>query len=101
MKAYMGYDRPGGAPEGACLIFAPNGKVARKLAWPILRDWFDTEWIHVGTKLLRDLPKHLKELNNGTERVIDNPLTCPNCEAWGGHPVEADGLCTFCESEEE
>ncbi len=100
MKAYMGYAHPDGGQEGACLIFAPDAKIARKLAWPILYGWFQMEWIDVRTKLMRDLPDHLKALDTGKEQVIDSPPSCPNCEAWGGHLVEQEGRCLFCEAEE-
>lgn len=97
MKAYMGYDRVGGSGEGACLIFASNAKVARKRAWWTLRSWFDTEWIDVAAKLLRDLPEHLKVLDNGTEQVIESPKCCSRCERWGGRLFEDS--CSMCVEE--
>ena len=95
MKAYMGYDRPGVSQEGACLIFAPNAKVARKMLCPILDGWFGTEWIDVVAKFIRDLPEHLRALDNGTEQIIEEPPSCSCCEMWGGHLQE--GMCSFCE----
>lgn len=97
MKAYMGYDRPGGPREGACLIFAPNTKAARKRAWDVLSGWYGTEWIDVATQLLRDLPDHLRELDNGAEQTIESPPTCPTCNMWGGELYD-DG-CDLCGGE--
>ncbi len=100
MKAYMGYSRAASPAEGACLVFAINSKSARKLAYGCMGDWFDGEWIDTATRLLRDLPEHLKALDNGTEHAVESPPVCPNCEMWGGHKVGAEGRCTLCESED-
>ena len=98
MKAYMGYDRVGGSGEGAGLVFDVNAKEARKRAYHILQGWYDVEWIDCSARLLRDLPPHLKRLDNGQPQSIESPPECSRCGMWGGHKTECGG-CLLCEGE--
>jgi len=102
MKAYMGFDRIGGSEEGACRVFAPNAKVARKLAWKILQSWFQTEWFDAAVRLMKNLPSHLVKLDTGEEQSIESPESCPKCLHWGGEiipPGESeDGGCELCDT---
>ena len=95
MKPYIGYDRTAGTTEAACLVFAPNARRARVLAWRVMQGEFCEEWIDAAANLLRDLPEHLQALDTGVEKVITAPVSCDNCEHWGGHPTD-DGCCSFC-----
>lgn len=102
MKLYIVYDIPGGSPEGACLVIAYTAKKAKNIGYPIIRDWFDTEWVDMGVRLLKEHTDYLirAEVNEdlfkkGIPHVIDNPKCCPNCENWGGGEI-IDGKCYYC-----
>ena len=92
LKAYMGHSRAGGSREGACLVFAHNTKEARKLAYPVLMSWFDSngsdDWIDTAAHVLKDCEFLFKEANQekliaGIAHVIESPKTCIVCEMWG------------------
>jgi len=101
MKLYMGFDRQVGSEEGSILIFASSAKEARKIGWGFVRDWFDTEWIHMAIKRIKTNIHHLeknanqKMLKAGISHVIDSPEICPGCEMWGGGEPE-NGKCEHC-----
>ncbi len=98
MKAYMAYDNVCGPSEGACLVFANTAREAKKISFPTVRGWLDTEFTDHRVKLLHDT--HLFDLKaKDSPHVIENPPVCENCETWGGHPVDAPGHCGFCEAE--
>lgn len=100
LKPYMGYSRAGGSEEGACLIFAHNGKEAKKLAFEELKGWFDEqEWIDVAVNRLKGewlyQEADQENLKNNFPHVVDNPMTCKKCETWG-HETYIDGVCEDC-----
>lgn len=63
MKTYMRYDGNLGSEEGAILIFAGNIKEAKRLAVPVIQDFFDSDYIAIRVCRLwnRD---HLAEICN-------------------------------------
>ena len=100
MKAYMAYDNACGPEEGACLVFANDCREAKKISFPTLRCWFDTEFTDHRVKLLKE--PHLFELKKkDTPHVIETPPVCENCELWGGefHVKDGDKFCDLCESD--
>lgn len=100
LKIYTGYSFAEGQGEGAVLVFAHNIREAKKLAYPYMNDWFDSDFLDVIVKLLSDCD-HLytqadkEKLDDGIAHVIDNPAVCENCELWGGIP-NVDGTCSIC-----
>lgn len=94
MNAYMVYNRSASSIEGALLVFAKNGKDARKLAYRQSQD-FLPEWTDIATKRIRRLPVSLRTLDDGTEKVFDNLPVCECCWCWGGEPVSG-GYCSIC-----
>lgn len=102
MKLYMGFDIPGGSSEGACLIVAYTAKEAKKIGFETVRNWYDTEWIDMGVRLLKENTDYLMaeididKFNKGISQVIECPICCPNCECWGGGEI-IDGHCDYCE----
>jgi len=102
LNAYMGFDRLAGQQEGAVLIFARTAKEARRLGWRYMRDWFDTEWIHMAVCKVRENVEFLRgdanaeKLASDTPHVIETPRCCPNCEAWGGGAPDENGRCDYC-----
>ena len=103
MKAYMGFMREAGAPEGACLIFAHTIREAKKLACPVIISW-GTDFIDVGVRLLRN-SDHLfvegdqDKLAKDIPHIIEEPTCCKRCLLWG-HPINEDGLCESCAEDE-
>jgi hypothetical protein len=87
MKAYMAFD--GDPQNGAALVFAESARQARKLAWDTLRGWFDSEWINVRVRRLREHEGYLLSLYDGNA-VLEDPPTCDVCETWGA-PLGPDG----------
>jgi len=97
MNIYTGYDSYAGSSEGACLIFAHTAKEARLLAWPVLQNWFDSEWIDIRARRIIG-EDHLRELANADfPHVIESPPVCDVCETWGGGEPDEDGRCANCE----
>ena len=95
MKIYIGFDSYQGAGEGACLIFANTAREAKKLAYPIIRGWFDTEWIETGVKMLRDMEYLKSQATSDLPHAIECPETCPKCELWGTGEI-VNGSCPVC-----
>lgn len=103
MKPYMGYSRSGGSAAGAVLIFAHNGREAKKLAFEELTGWcYDQEWIDVVVNLLKGewlyAEADQEKLKNGIPHIIDSPTCCKQCETWG-HKLNEKGICNYCEEE--
>jgi len=97
LKMYMGYD---GEPwEGACLIFATNAKEARRIGWSTVKDWFDTEWIYMKVKWLKDKEFLRSEQTSDQPHVIEQPTLCDSCELWGTSLLNEQGICDDCEGE--
>lgn len=99
LKPYMGYSLD--PSEGACLIFAHDVKEAKQLAWPIINDWFDNDYIALRVSLIRDEDHLFKEANQeklktDTAHVVEAPRGCDCCEKWGVGEVGDDGLCDSC-----
>ena len=104
MKAYMGFSEVWGQGEAACLVFASTAREAKKLAWPIVHDWWGNEWIDCRATLMLKLPSHLKKLDTGEPQVFDCPPGCPRCEIWGHelYPDTGDGQrCDNCIDDED
>jgi len=101
MKMYMGYDRIGGSGEGACLVFANNHKEARRLAWKTIQGWFDTEWIDISVRWLRDSEYLRSEQKSDEPHVVEGPKICECCELWGVSELDADGICGECKENRE
>lgn len=95
MKAYMAYDRNLGSGEGAMLVFANTAKEAKKVSYGL--GWFNSDWIDWVATLIKDLPEHLKKLDDGSVQTIESPQVCKSCECWGGHILE--GGCSLCVEE--
>ena len=101
----MGYSRGGGSEEGACLIFAHNGKEAKKLAFEELSGWCsDQEWIDVAVNRIRKyfIYKSADQelLAKGIPHIADNPACCKQCEMWGSE-LDENGICESCKEFKE
>lgn len=94
LHPYIVYDRVAGSEEGALLVFAHTGREARKLAWPEVRSWFDTQWIDLAVRRLKGDATHLRR--SFEPHVIEDPPACDRCEHWFVTPLNADGLCEDC-----
>jgi hypothetical protein len=102
LRTYIGFMREAGQGDGACLIFAHNTREAKKLNWPVIRDWWtDAEWIDNAVRRLRENQDWLfscsdvGKLIRGEAHVNDNPPSCSSCEQWG-QPINEDGYCPDC-----
>ena len=105
LKAYMGFSRGAGSPEGACLVFAHNAKEARRLAHSIVSNWFGESWIDTAVLWQKNSPHLFEEadqdkLKRGEPHAIECPKTCSECDLWGS-PMGKSGKCIDCEDEEE
>ncbi len=102
MKIYIGYSRYCGPEEGAVLVFANNAKEARKVAYSslvglgIVEDWIDcaVRWLRESDFLFEQADN--EKIWKGIAHVIDDPVTCKECEMWGGEQLE-DGTCSMCD----
>lgn len=104
LKMYMGYSHDAGSEEGACLIFAVNSDEARKLSFPLMKDWHDSDWTDARVSLIKGQEFLYKEanqekLNNGISHLIDSPTACNNCNQWG-QELDEKGLCEGCADDE-
>ena len=102
LNAYMGFNRVAGQQEGAVLIFANNAKEARKIGWRCVSCWFDTDWINMAVRKVRDNVDFLRgdanaeKFASDTPHVIETPRCCLNCETWGGGAPDENGRCDYC-----
>ncbi len=95
MKMYMGFNSFYGKNEAACLVFANTAKEAKKIAFPVIENWFGGGWLEVKIKMLRD-SEYLKSLSTSAlPHVIEFPETCPKCELWGTGEI-VNGSCSNC-----
>jgi len=95
LKMYMGFDSYQEACEGAVLVFANNAKEAKNLAYPTICSWFDTEWIGLKVKLLKNCDYLMSEAISDQPHVVRTPKICPKCELWGTGEV-INGTCPEC-----
>lgn len=96
MRAYSAFSRAEGESEGAVLVFANTAKEARRLSfgycWNV-DNWFDqaVRWLRqFGIEKLANQEK----LEAGIPHVVDNPISCKNCELWGCGV--RDNECLYC-----
>lgn len=105
LKAYMIFSRGAGPQEGAALVFSRTAREAKRRAFPVLRDWFDSGWTDVGSRWIRNDAEWLAKQEGidmeGETRVIDSPRYCERCELWGTGPLDAEGICETCRDDEE
>ncbi len=96
----MAYSRGAGPAEGAILVLAPNFRDAKKIAWPVMRDWGTELYTDLAVRLLRD-GSHVLALADqanlaaGEPHVVDSPQVCDACGFWG-FELYADGRCSCC-----
>lgn len=100
LKPYIVSDSSGGASRDdvAILVFHFSAKEARKLGWPTMRSFCDTEWINCTVCALKLDPWIMRQAVKDVPHVIDNPDTCPRCERWGGQPL--GNHCAHCHDPE-
>jgi carbon storage regulator len=105
MRAYMVFDREAGPAEGAVLVFHHTAQAAKSLGWRTVQAWTTAEWTDVSAKWIKNGEEELAEENNvdlkGHPRMIESPKACQRCELWGRTPLNAFGVCEFCDMEEE
>lgn len=96
MKEWMGWDEAAGSSECAILIFAPNHKEAKKMAFPSLQSMMDSEFVDIRVKQIKE-EKHQHLLKEEVPQVIDTPPSCPVCEIWGDTPHGE--ICEGCQDD--
>jgi hypothetical protein len=94
MNAYMAHEKDMQC-EGAMLVFAQTARRARAISHNL--DWACCDYIDWVATRLRDLPEHLKLLDDGSEQVITAPPAYPSC-GWWGYKLIGDG-CEACRHE--
>lgn len=104
MNIYMGYVED--PREGAVLIFACSVREAKLLAWPILRSWFQVDYIDVSVRLVKDSEYLYAEADQeklalDKPHVIESPRTCEDCKLWGVSELNEEGYCNDCQDERE
>ena len=103
LKIYSGYSILMGFEEGACLIFAPNRREAKKLAFKQLKGWYDDmEWTDVGVARLQRkdflyVQADQEKLKLGVSHVISSPITCLDCNDWNTE-LNTERYCEGCEA---
>ena len=94
LKTYIGYDKFEGARGGAVLIFAHSIKEAKKLAFPVLQEWFDMDWIDMRVNRIYGDWLQKEKLKN-EPHTVKNPKVCEVCETWGTEPYD-EHICKYC-----
>jgi hypothetical protein len=86
------------------LVFAHSARDAKRLGWRTIKEWTGSEYLVVA----RPLPGKEGWLSEqegvdleGEPRMIESPKACQRCEMWGRTPLNAFGVCEFCDMEEE
>ena len=105
MRAYMVYSSKLGSNEGACLVFAHTGREAKTIGYPLIKDWFCSEWTDIIVKWLKDEDwlfdeADAEKIKNGEAHVIESPKTCHNCLLWGIEFRQGSNICVDCYSSE-
>lgn len=95
MKAYMGFHGGLGSEEGACLIFANNAKEAKSLAFGVINNWFDSEWVDTRVRLIKDSEYLFQYRVSFKSHTIEAPPTCSRCQMWGTGEIVFD-ICKSC-----
>ena len=98
LKSYMSY--AGYPDEGAILVFAYEGKDAKKLAWPEISSWSsDINYTDLRVNRLRGehLMKYadMEMMAKGMPHIVDAPPSCKSCLMWG-NVIGNCGLCSEC-----
>jgi len=96
MKMYIGYCKEM-IEDGACLVFANTARQAKSIAWGVLCDWWDIDWIDVRAKWLQDKTHgYLRACSKSDKpHSIESPPTCSVCELWGSGKL-TDSVCVSC-----
>ena len=95
MKMFMGYDKNIGSSEGACLIFANSIREAKRLAFPVIQFWFDSEWIDIRVRTLADHEYLRSEQKSEFPHVVESPISCSECGLWITGEIK-NGVCPDC-----
>ena len=95
MKAYMGSGED--PSEGACLIFAPTAKEAKKILWHKFRGELIEDFTEGRIKWIRNEPWLFKLKKSETAHGF-YPPSCDRCETWGISEI-VDGYCEDCRTE--
>lgn len=96
----MGWSGPDPA-EGAVLVFANDRRQAKRLAFDVLRTWFNSPYIDTRVRRLRQHAAWVRHLANpaalaaGRPHVVDAPASCRACNTWGT-PLLETGECLSC-----
>ena len=99
MKTYMAY--AGESEAGAVLVFAHNIKEAKRIGFPAVSSWCpDAEYIDMRVSWLKDCNWLFEQadkakLDAGIPHVIEDPISCKDCEKWG-MKLNEDGVCESC-----
>lgn len=99
LRAYMAYEATSGSEEGAVLVFARNGREARKLAFPVVSGWFSCDFTDLRVRWLRSGCAHMREADG--PHVVECPPNCQTCERWFEEPLDGNGECEGCADERE
>ena len=99
MKAYMAWDDVAGSHEGAALVFAPNRREARRLAWRVVWGWFMGEFTDLRVRVLPGDASHMR-LSDGPH-VVESPPVCEQCNVWTTEPLNDRGICEACNEDGE
>ena len=95
MKIYMGYDQRVGSSEAACLVFANSIREAKRLAFPVIKFWFDSEWIDIRVRVLADHEYLRSEQKEEFPHVVESPVSCSECHMWTNGAIK-NGSCNSC-----
>jgi len=99
MNPYIGY--AGDPEEGAVLVFAPDARTARPVAYGLINGWAHVEYTDVRVRRLRQNRDWLMQQANprclalGKPHGTDDIPSCRACERWSG-PLNDDGHCGPC-----
>lgn len=101
MNMYMGYEKDS-ISECAVLIFAHTAREAKRLCWPVIRDYCNLlsgDYPDLRVTRLRDHEWLRSEARHDYPHVIDNPQGCESCCQWGSSEI-VEGLCQDCRDEQ-
>ncbi len=99
MNPYIGY--AGDPEEGAVLVFAPDARAARPVAYGLLNGWAHVDYTAVRVRRLRQHREWFMRLANarcielGKVHGTDYVPSCGTCARWSG-PLDQNGLCGPC-----
>ena len=94
LKPWMAW--AGDPQEGACLVFAPDKRMAKIIGFECVSGWDDCYWTDLRVRRLVETPYVMSFAEKEEPHAVDDLPSCDRCMCWSVSPIGKDGLCEYC-----